>query len=453
MTADESDTRDSSFEGLFRRFGRRPDRHQLTIRLLGPIEVRGRGGEVAYASLQEKALLVLLALHLNEPVPEDEIFQALWGDDVPATAGASCGSLVSGLRLLIAGSGKGLRIEAERSGYRMIGGKDAVDLAVVKDVVRQARKATAAKKWARAVSLLTTASAAWRGRALGDLADEPWAAPYSEELEELRLQVLELRFEAELACGRHIEVLPELQALTAAHPLREGFAAQLMLALFRCGRTRESLAVYRQLYTDLAHHLAAEPSPRLQRLHTQIASKDTTVEWKAEYGNFLIDPRAEGDHLTLPEGERVYNDPVTEQLRRVPALSTLSSRQLTRLARLIDVISVPSGQILTQQGKFGQQAFIVLEGSAEVIISGSLRRTVGPGEFVGEMAMIERQPRTATVIAKTPMRIGVIGPQSWGAFMDEPGVARAIATQLARRLRLADQMDSPIPSPDSSALD
>ena len=437
--ADQSGTRDTPLEALFRRFGRRSDRHQITVRLLGPIEVRGTWGDVVLGSREELTILVLLALHLNQVVSEGRIVEAVWGEDTPSSARASCGSFIAGLRLVLTGAGRGLRIEAERSGFRLVGDKGAVDVSVVRDLVHQADKAMAAEDPSRAIALLTSASGAWRGRALGDLAGEPWAARYTQELEDLRLQILEQRFEAELDCGRHAEVLPELRALAIAHPLRESVSSQLMLALFRSGRLQESLAVYSRFSSDLAHQLGAEPSPHLTALRHRIATKDTSVEWKAEAGNFPVEPYEEQQELPEPQGEIVYSTAAVEQLRTVPALSGLNARQLSKLVRLVDVVNVKPGQLLTQEGKFGQQAFIVLDGSAEVIISGNLRRTVGPGEFIGEMAMIDRQPRSATVVAKTPMRLAVIGPTSWSAFMDEPGVSRAVAVQLARRLRLADQ--------------
>jgi len=131
-------------------------------------------------------------------------------------------------------------------------------------------------------------------------------------------------------------------------------------------------------------------------------------------------------------------DAVIEALRSVPGLRGQSDRVLAALAPLVDEIDIAVGQRLTREGVAGQEAFVVVDGDAEVFVDGEAVATVGPGDFVGEMAMLDIGPRTATVRAKTQMRVLVIGPQAFGAFVEHGGVARSMATQLAQRLRRAD---------------
>ena len=131
-------------------------------------------------------------------------------------------------------------------------------------------------------------------------------------------------------------------------------------------------------------------------------------------------------------------DPVIDLLRSVPGLRHLNNRSLGALVRLVDQHEFAPGEVLTREGVSGRQAFVVLDGEGEVYIDGELVTTVGPGEFIGEMAMLDHGPRCATVRAKTAMHVLVIGPQAFSTFVDEPGVSRAMATLLSQRLRAAD---------------
>lgn len=131
-------------------------------------------------------------------------------------------------------------------------------------------------------------------------------------------------------------------------------------------------------------------------------------------------------------------DPVIEHLRRVPGMEEAPDKALAPLVPLIDIVEVEAGRTLARQGTRGREACIVLEGRGEILIDDELIATVGPGDFVGEMAMLDHGPRTATVRAETPMRMLVIGPQAFAAFAEHPGAGRAMAIQLSQRLRRAE---------------
>ena len=127
-----------------------------------------------------------------------------------------------------------------------------------------------------------------------------------------------------------------------------------------------------------------------------------------------------------------------ELLRGVPGLGSVPDNDLAGLVTLLDEIRVEPGHVLTREGVVAREAFIVIEGKADVFLDGELIATVGPGEFVGEMGMLDHFPRVATVRASTPMELLVIGPKAFAAFADHPGVGRAMATQLSQRLRRAE---------------
>ena len=132
-------------------------------------------------------------------------------------------------------------------------------------------------------------------------------------------------------------------------------------------------------------------------------------------------------------------DEVIELLRRVPGLASESDRSLKPLVPLVDEAELRPGQILTREGRTEQEAFIVMDGFAKVSIGGHEVANVTTGDFIGEMSLLDGGPRTATVQASTPMRVLVIGPRAFRAFFGHEGVARTVASQLAKRLRAADR--------------
>ena len=144
---------------------------------------------------------------------------------------------------------------------------------------------------ALAVSLLRRALGLWRGPAYGEFAYEEFARGEAERLEELRLVALEERIAAELALGHHGDVLPELQSLAAAHPMRERLQAQAMLALYRSGRQTEALDVYAGVRAWLREELGLEPGSELRELQRRVLEHDPTL---------AVAPAVAGPSIGLP---------------------------------------------------------------------------------------------------------------------------------------------------------
>lgn len=128
------------------------------------------------------------------------------------------------------------------------------------------------------------------------------------------------------------------------------------------------------------------------------------------------------------------HDSKTAVLRRVDFLRGCSERELTDLVSKIDKVRVEAGYVLTKENETGRQAFIVVDGWAAVTIGGVALAAIGPGEFIGEMAMLSGSPRSATVVAKTDMELLVVGPATFRQFAEHPSVGRAMSRCLARRL-------------------
>ena len=139
----------------------------------------------------------------------------------------------------------------------------------------------AAPSPARASSLLREALALWRGPPLAEFGEEPFARVEAGRLEELRLAALEERIEADLALGRHAELVGELEVLIAEHPQRERLRGQLMLALYRSGRQADALEAYRDARAAL-DELGLEPGAALRQLEQQILTQDAALELARE---------------------------------------------------------------------------------------------------------------------------------------------------------------------------
>jgi DNA-binding SARP family transcriptional activator len=234
--------------------------------LLGPLEVRDEGRPVELRRPKQRALLAVLLLNANRVVSTDTLVEALWGESPPKTALESLHNLVSQLRRALGPE----TVVTRPPGYVLQVEPWRIDLERFRALVDEADGASAATRAAK----LREALALWRGPALADLAFEPFAQVELGRLEELRASAGEELAEAELSLGRHADLVPDLEALVAAHPLRERLRAQLMLALYRSGRQAEALDAYRAARRALRDGLGLDPSPALRELERAILRQD-----------------------------------------------------------------------------------------------------------------------------------------------------------------------------------
>jgi YVTN family beta-propeller protein len=246
----------------------------LDFRILGPLEAEEDGRLLTLGGAKQRALLALLLLHANEVVPRDRLIDELWGEQAPETAGTALQGYVSGLRKTLGSE----RIVTRGHGYLLPVEPETLDLGHFDRLVREGRAALAAGEVHQASAKLSEALALWRGTPLADLDATPFAHAERLRLEELRLSAREDKFEAELALGHHAEIVAELEALVAQHPLREKLRGQLMLALYRCGRQAEALEAYQSMRRLLVGELGLEPGARLRRLEQAILNHDPALE-------------------------------------------------------------------------------------------------------------------------------------------------------------------------------
>jgi len=218
-------------------------------------------------------LLAVLLLHANAVVSIDRLAEQLYGEEPPVTAVTQVHRQVSELRRAL---GEGA-ITTRPPGYRIELDPGQLDLDRFERLTADAAPALSHGDPARAAELLREALALWRGEPLADLAFEPFAAPVTARLRELRLAALEQRIDADLAVGRAAELVAELDQLIAEEPLREKLHGQRMLALYRSGRQRDALDAYRTLRGALVEAFGIEPTPPLQELERRILRQDADL--------------------------------------------------------------------------------------------------------------------------------------------------------------------------------
>jgi class 3 adenylate cyclase/DNA-binding winged helix-turn-helix (wHTH) protein len=238
--------------------------------ILGPLEARDRGRQIQLGAAKQRSLLGVLLLHANEAVSSERLVDEVWGARLPARPHKLVQGYISALRKLLGAD----RILTQRPGYIVRVESGELDLHQFELLTTQARREPPDV----AADLLREALRLWRGRALGDLPLEGFAAREAERLNELRLTALLERVEADLRLGRDAELIGELETLVDEHPLQERPRGLLMLALYRAGRQAEALELYRETRTLLADELGLEPGEELRLLHRRILTHDPELD-------------------------------------------------------------------------------------------------------------------------------------------------------------------------------
>ncbi len=258
----------------------------MEFRILGPFEVWSDQRRLLLGGSKQQMLLAVLLLHRNEVVSIDRLVEELWNGGPPASAVKVVQVYVSRLRKAL--GGRHSRSEAEdvlvtrAPGYLLRVGTDELDADRFERLVEEGRRLLGAGSPRQATRTLLEALALWRGPPLADFTHESFAQPEIRRLEEVRLSALADRIEADLALGRHEELVGELEALVAENPLRERMRGQLMLALYRAGRQADALEAYRQTSELLHDELGLDPSRALQSLERSILLQDAALEVAAQ---------------------------------------------------------------------------------------------------------------------------------------------------------------------------
>jgi predicted ATPase/DNA-binding SARP family transcriptional activator len=242
----------------------------MQVGILGPLSVNDGGAPVDIRGARLRALLIRLALNAGRQVTVDVLADALW-DEVPSDRANAVQSLVYRLRralpdpaVLCRGAG----------GYGLDLPPDAVDATRFERLAAEGGAALRSGEPEAAAAILGAALDLWRGPALADVTGARYAAAAAARLEELRLCAVEDWLGAGLACGDGRSVLPRLEELVAAQPLRERPVALLVEALYAAGRGAEALAAFDRFRGRLADEVGIDPSPAMRRLHLAVLRGD-----------------------------------------------------------------------------------------------------------------------------------------------------------------------------------
>jgi ABC-type transport system substrate-binding protein/DNA-binding SARP family transcriptional activator len=392
----------------------------MDLQLLGPIEVRLGDRTVVLGARKQRAVLAMLGLEANRTVSAERLAEGLWGEEPPSSAPKMVQLYVSQLRRLLDGNDASIVTHGHDYELRLPG--DAVDVARFERLMDESRP--------------REALALWRGRALADVAEEPFAAAEIRRLDELCVHAHELAIEADLEAGRHADVIGELEALVAAHPLRERLHAQRMVALYRSERQSEALDAYREARRALVDQVGVEPGAELQRLQDAILAHDPALDRPAPA------PPARPP----PSRPALDRPPRRRRVAPLLAIAVLSAAagliafgvsrvtapdRLPRIAENAVGVIDQSGRI-TAQYRVGRGPVALVPGAGSIWVANSLEGTVSRIDRDGDQVVT-----TSIDVGGEPTALAFAAGSLWVAngesrFVDQvdPGSNRVVNNRL-----------------------
>jgi DNA-binding SARP family transcriptional activator/ABC-type transport system substrate-binding protein len=301
--------------------------------VLGPLEVRDGDRILPLGGAKQRAALAILLLHHDQVVSRDRLVDGIWGDAPPASAAHTLETYISRLRKALHQDGRPERLLTRAPGYLLRVEEGEFDLQQLEAQIDQGRRALAADDPEAACEHLTRGLALLRGAPLEDLAYAPFAQAELGRLDDLRATALEQRIDADLALGRHADLIGELESLVADYPLREHAWGQLMLAEYRSGRQGEALATFDHARHKLADELGINPGQSLQQLHQQILHQDPVLRLSQ----------------STAEAERAAPASLESSIpRRGHALGRRRKRVLLATAGVVAAAGIAAGLIVTR---------------------------------------------------------------------------------------------------------
>jgi DNA-binding SARP family transcriptional activator len=331
---------------------------KFQLGVLGPLQISAAGKLLPLGTPKQRAVLAIVIINRNRAVGVDALLDAVWAQQPPDGARATLHSYISNLRRLFSNAGADGRavLPGAPPGYRLV-----VDDAQCDDGCFIARKdaglhAAAAGQFEQASRDLSAALALWRGPVLDDLRDFAFVDAFAQSLDEAKVIAQTTLAETEIACGRAVAVIGELEALVAEHPYREPLWAQLITAYYVTDRQSDALDAYRRLKTTLADDLGIDPGPSLRALQERILRQEPLDVRNAARTH------AEDTIVALQHDAELIRRPIAAALRDADGKRHQLARNATRIGR------GPENDIILSDGKVSRQhAVITNKGTTFVI--------------------------------------------------------------------------------------
>ncbi|MEV6284318.1 BTAD domain-containing putative transcriptional regulator [Kribbella sp. NPDC051770] len=426
----------------------------MRIAVLGPLAMWAADGTpLDVRGVRLRGLLARLALGAGKPVGVDTLVDGLWGSEAPSANALQ--SLVSRLRAGLPATESSISVQSGPAGYTLTIGPDCVDAVQFEELARRGRQLLTSDP-AEARSVLSQADRLWRGEALADLRDLPFAQVEADRLTELRLGTAEDLAEAGIATGHARDVVADLERLTLAHPLRERPHELLIRALAADGRQAEALAAYERVRTTLAEELGADPGSRLRDVHVAVLRGDELDPPPASAGVPAVAPAPAAPKSNL-------RAPLTSFVGRTEDVAELS-RQLSDGTRLVTMVgpggagktrlATETGRTLVNQAGDGIY-FVELAPLAEAAdVAPTLLSALGASEYVDTIQTTLTPKRLPTSRAATDRLVEVIADRQILLVLDNcehliqevAGLVDSLLAQCAR-LRVLTTSREPLGIP------
>ena len=360
----------------------------LELRVLGPLVALRAGQPLRLGGLRQRAVLARLIFSPGRVVTIEQIAAAVWGDSIPPGYVSTLHTYIFHLRAALEpgrdpGTGPTI-LQTVAGGYRieLDPNKVTLDAVEFEAGLVAGRARLAAGEPGAAADHLRAAITLWRGEVMADLRDFEFVAPFADRLSELLVDAQETEFEAELALGNHARVVEATAAAIAAHPLRERFHAQRMLAFYRCGRQAEALSSYTVLRDRLVTDLGIEPNPQIQDLHRQILAQEAALDWHP----IAAVPGATAASRPLSLAASKVPSLPTEVRPRAPRRRRPSGRSAALAAAVIVVLAVGSIAARSWVDRPARARPAEANSAVEVGTDGHVRRSIPVGQPPGALA-------------------------------------------------------------------
>ncbi len=399
----------------------------MNFLLLGPLSVRLNAREVHVSAPRQRVVMAALLLNANRVISVDRITEYVWDGAPPPSAAATVRTYVMRLRQSL-GEHASARILTRAPGYLLELGEHESDLGQFTAHRRRAAELAERGDLEGSSAELAEALALWREEPLADIPSRTLRDVEGRYLQELRLQTMELRFDAELALLRHAEIVPELVRLVREHPLREALVGKLMLALFRSGRQSEALDLYRRTRVLLVEQLGAEPSADLREVHRHILSAHDRPRTPDPQERPAPAPETAAAPAAATVRERPrWPDPA--QLPSVPLPLSARSDALARVRHFLTTGTMPAGMVatavVTGRGGVGKSALALHAAH-------TMRGSSVHGQLYADLGGAERPSTAREVLPRFLADLGVPRDEIPGEESERESLYRSLTA--GRRL-------------------